>query len=586
MPTKQSQHYFYPAMAASLNLRGLCKGGDDLGCTRLVVHESFPKSVLVSVVPQSNSGMWNRMLVKCCPRFAVVFVMALVFVCRCQVGLGDEPEPPYFNYEMRQMLIEGSYHIEPTPPVAVDNTRQLLLDDHVVDDVWGCRRTVHPPVKHADNPVIRSESLTVHPIVQGTVSYDPMRGGFRLWSRQWHLAREKYDQSLVQNYFESEDGIRWTAPDLQLVEFNGSQANNLMLGDKGVIYGDPSVVKVPPRLRSRGKYAMLYGFVREKLAPGEHHSMQDRIAWSDDGIHWKDQDENPVFHARNDTFCNIVYNAERDVFMMYRRASVNGHQIRRIAYSESKDLITWTQPVVILRPDELDPSMLYGMPVTRYQGVYIGLLQMFYGPPLDSALPEVSELKQSHIDIQLAWSRDGIRWQRHPQRPIFLGNGLPGSYDSGQIGACQGLPELHNEIYIYYRADAALHRKEDLMKNPSGQLCLAKLRKDGFVSLDAPTQGYMLTKPLLCPGGKLHINAKTQPGGFVRVAVRRGDGEQDGNWLQGWTFDEGDDFVFSGDSTDAMLRWETKESFDSLQGQSIRLHVWMMKAALYSFWFE
>ena len=586
MPTKQSQHYFYPAMAASLNLRGLCKGGDDLGCTRLVVHESFPISVLVSVVPHSNSGMWNRMLVKCCPRFAVVFVVALVFVCCCQVGLGDEPEPPYFNYEMRQMLIEGSYHIQPTPPVVVDNTRQLLLDDHVVDDVWGCRRTVHPPVKHADNPVIRSESLTVHPIVQGTVSYDPMRGGFRLWSRQWHLAREKYDQSLVQNYFESEDGIRWTAPDLHLVEFNGSQANNLMLGDKGVIYGDPSVVKVPPHLRSRGKYAMLYGFVREKLAPGEHHSMQDRIAWSDDGIHWKDQDENPVFHARNDTFCNIVYNAERDVFMMYRRASVNGHQIRRIAYSESKDLITWTQPVVILRPDELDPPMLYGMPVTRYQDVYIGLLQMFYGPPLDSALPEVSELKQSHIDIQLAWSRDGIHWQRHPQRPIFLGNGPPGSYDSGMIGACQGLPELHDEIYIYYRADAALHRKEDLMKNPSGQLCLAKLRKDGFVSLDAPTQGYMLTKPLLCPGGKLHINAKTQPGGFVRVAVRRGDGEQDGNWLQGWTFDEGDDFVFSGDSTDAMLRWETKKSFDSLKGQSIRLHVWMMKAALYSFWFE
>ena len=72
----------------------------------------------------------------------------------------------------------------------------------------------------------------------------------------------------------------------------------------------------------------------------------------------------------------------------------------------------------------------------------------------------------------------------------------------------------------------------------------------------------------------------------MRVAVRRGDGEQDGNWLQGWTFDEGDDFVFSGDSTDAMLRWEMKESFDSLKGQSIRLHVWMMKAALYSFWFE
>ena len=82
--------------------------------------------------------------------------------------------------------------------------------------------------------------------------------------------------------------------------------------------------------------------------------------------------------GRSDTPNNIVYNPERDVFMMYRRATVNAHEIRRIAYSESKDLVTWTQPQVIVDPDELDAPMLYGMTVTRYQGVYLGFLQMFY----------------------------------------------------------------------------------------------------------------------------------------------------------------------------------------------------------------
>ena len=71
-----------------------------------------------------------------------------------------EPKPPYFNFEARQMLIEGSYDVLPSTPVIVAHTRQLLMDDHVVDDAWGCRRTVHQPEKHSDNPLLSSEDPT------------------------------------------------------------------------------------------------------------------------------------------------------------------------------------------------------------------------------------------------------------------------------------------------------------------------------------------------------------------------------------------------------------------------------------------
>ena len=71
--------------------------------------------------------------------------------------------------------------------------------------------------------------------------------------------------------------------------------------------------------------------------------------------------------------------------------------------------------------------MLYGMTVARYQGVYLGFLQMFYsgnagystGPRL---YRDGSVDKEFHIDIQLAWSRDGIHWERHPGRPIEVVN--------------------------------------------------------------------------------------------------------------------------------------------------------------------
>jgi hypothetical protein len=255
------------------------------------------------------------------------------------------------------------------------------------------------------------------------------------------------------------------------------------------------------------------------------------------------------------------------------------------AYSESRDLISWTQPEVIIFPDELDPPMFHGLTVGKYQGVYLGLLSMFYQwlePPFVDAPGPKPKLLQ--LDVQLAWSRDGRQWQRHPQRPTFLANGGPGSCDAGTILPFSGFVERKDRIYIYYRCDPVLPRLPLLKKSNAASLCLATLRQDGFVSLDAPKEGYVLTKPLLIPGGRLHINAQTEPGGFIRVALRRGDGVNDGDWMEGWTFEQQQEF--RGDSTDAVLAWKSGSNLDSLKGRSVRLHFWMNKARLYSFWME
>jgi hypothetical protein len=226
--------------------------------------------------------------------FALLLILAMGVASSAQ----PDPKPPYFNFEMRQMLIEGSYDILPGTPVAVGNTRQLLMDDRVVDDAGGCKRTVHRPEKHESNPLITS-----------------------------------------------------------------------------------------------------------------------------------------------------------------------------------KDLVTWTQPVVILRPDELDPTMFYGMPVTKYQGVYLGFLQMFYScsdPVREVSLPGP---KSHQIDIQLAWSRDGIDWERHPERPIFLETGAPGSYDWGMVFVLQGLPEKDEKVYIYYQGDQAFHIGTDVKNNPTGNSRSARISR-------------------------------------------------------------------------------------------------------------
>ncbi len=504
---------------------------------------------------------------------------------------------PYFNFEKRHMSIEGSPNITPTKPIKVGHERQFVMDKHLVDSTWNCFRRVHQPKKHPGNPLIPGDKSTADgfrmPVQVGTVLYDQDLGRFRFWSSLMDSTRPKFDGSKVQTYWESEDGIEWTAPELGIVEFEGSRANNVIRGTEGYIYGSASVVEVPQRLRARGRYAMLYGGVREDRPPGRTHGMENRIAWSEDGIHWEDQLENPVFVGRNDTFGNMVYNPERDVFMQYRRASVNAHELRRRAYTESADLVTWTQPEVILDSDELDAPMLYDFTVERYHGMYLGMLHPFYGT--NAGYETGTRLyrdgivkKHQQIDVELCWSRDGKAWERHPERPMFIENGpfsAETQYDWGLMYVCQGIIERGEELYIYYRGDGMLH-----FNTPGtiGNFCLATLRRDGFVSLGnlghSEWPGYMLTRPLSCPGGELHFNVKSKAGGAVRVAVRSGDGEQDGQYLDGWNFE--DMVAVGGDSTDATVEWKVNPNFDALKGASVRLHFWFDNAEMYSFWFE
>ena len=94
----------------------------------------------------------------------------------------------------------------------------------------------------------------------------------------------------------------------------------------------------------------------------------------------------------------------------------------------------------------------------------------------------------------------------------------------------------------------------------------------------------MLTRPLAYPGGKLHVNARTESDGFIRVAVREGEGVRDGEWHEAFRFEQST--PFTGDSLDHVLTWEGAQTLESFPSRTLRLHFWMEKAQLFSFWFE
>src|SRR5207248_2756818 len=144
------------------------------------------------------------------------------------------------------------------------------------------------------------------------------------------------------------------------------------------------------------------------------------------------------------------WNPERQVFMLYMRgwhcAAVNwpvlgkGNPRRRVNYSESKDLKHWTEPQQILTPDELDTNDFYGLQVFRYADYFLGQLWIY-----DDDVEE-------SIEIELIWSRDGIHWSRHPDRPRFLPRG-----DDYMVIPAQEPVVVGDEMFVYYTSHEQPH---------------------------------------------------------------------------------------------------------------------------------
>ena len=165
-------------------------------------------------------------------------------------------------------------------------------------------------------------------------------------------------------------------------------------------------------------------------------------------------------------------------YVAYARPTTKeGNPVRRIGRSTSDDFIDWTDPQEVLVPDSDDPPAMefYGMPVFRYEGHYLGLLYAYQARP-----EEPRQRNFGTIDVQLASSRDGVDWERSGDRTTFLPNGPAGSIDAGEIYMAREPVLVDDELWFYYSPGTMEHG----VTGRSGPLCLAKLRLDGFVSVD------------------------------------------------------------------------------------------------------
>ena len=230
------------------------------------------------------------------------------------------------------------------------------------------------------------------------------------------------------------------------------------------------------------------------------------------------------------------------------------------------------------KPGTVQRTHFYACPILPYETMYVGFLQI-YRPE------DIWGFFHGPLWLELVTSRDGVHWLREEcdtalqnsnalqsmSRPPLLNIGKFRQFDRGMVLAPPPIL-VGDQLYLYYTGYDELH---DLLPYRSG-IGLARLRKDGFASLDADdSSGEVLTRRFAGVGGTLQVNC-TAGGGSVRVELL----DADGHPIPGYGRDECE--ALTGNSVCQAVTWKTHKELPA-NGGPVRFRFILQRARLYSF---
>ena len=472
-------------------------------------------------------------------------------------------------------------------PLEIDSTHQLFVDDYLISEIEHLTREFHQPTKHPGNPLMPGGYVGV--------LHDADQGRFRMW---YGL-----------HYLTSSDGVHWEKPP-------EAATDSLLASDGGELRGfmyNPDL----PEQEGRYKAVVERRYSEGKKEPGGFYLYHSR-----DGIRWERWSPRPIL-ARS---TNIMKPCEfrpagagvpaefewgvpthfqgngvgdtstfrydtvlkRYIFdgkyiLMYppdkiRQLGIvpepDRYHLRLRTFSESEDLIHWSPPSFLMYPDRLDPPdrQIYAHVGFVYESMWMGVIQAMCVQP--------TGWKQ--VDLRLSYSRDGRHWLRPQHREAFIPLGNADSWEADYSGIAYTAPALvGDELFFYYFGSRNPQRDKDPERRWPTYLGLARLRRDGFASLNAgDTPGQMLSRPLRFRGTTLFVNAEVADGGWVKAAVLSETAQP----VDGYGLDQAVPLTQA--TTRGRMSWMSRPAMEPCRDDHQRILLQLEKAKLYSFWIE
>jgi hypothetical protein len=461
--------------------------------------------------------------------------------------------------------------------------RIWFFGDSVFHARNGAKRTVVPPRKYRGNPVMDRETPWEgdNTYEWPTVLYDEEDGLFKVWYECVYARTHRLNGRTVVAYATSADGLHWDRPTLNHIAFKGSKKNNIVL---------------------RGQYRKVRGKCVNvcKRGPGDFHLFYwDAVTpttgrgvihyTSPDGIHWTMDKASPVIQTPidrtqtggNDDVLRVSWDPAKKRFLLAMRTMPlenldkpglqktvpGGFSQRRISMATSTDGRKWSKLKTVLTPRMIDPPEIqfYALSPFRFEDTYLGWLQIFK--------PE-----GGHIDIELAWSPDGMKWERVVPGETYLPNGTPPAHDSGLIHPVTEPILVGDQLYLYYWATNDNHSGFAYGgKKKEASLYLARAEASRQVCLvQGKRPGHFMLKPMKIGKGDLMVDADARKG-QVTACVRDADTFHP---VKGYTFD--DCIPATGNGKGLILRWKKDRALGDLAGKTVVLHVRFEGAKMYS----
>ena len=457
------------------------------------------------------------------------------------------------------------YLISPPPVIPINIGRQLLVDDFLVESTTLTRNnhqaTLHPVPILLPGPY--ENGIWSAPFSDG-VWYDPADGLYKLFYKGGVTG-------LAIGIAYSTDGLTWVRPS---IPDSPTPNSNLVIKtngrDSGTVWLD--MLDANPARRFK---AFLY-----------QGGGNQRSYFSPDGIHFTLQTA-PIYSIYDRT--TFFWNAFRQLWVKSARSTeiVTGNAQRPTGdqrvryYSESPDLVTWTpaarSEAFWVASDDLDPVYpntttypeLYNLDAVSYESLTVGMFSMFYPAPG----PDL-------VELNVGFSRDGFYWSRPargggPANAFIPASGVAGSWNGFNTQSAGGaFLVVGDELWFYFSARNAPHSVTPTQISTG----VAKLRRDGFVSLDAgPVEGTLTTRPITFTGNQLYVNVDA-PAGSLQVEIL----DTAGNVIA--PFSKANSLVVQANQTKRQVTWSGVSSLAAIIGQPVKFRFYLQNGKLYSFW--
>lgn len=482
--------------------------------------------------------------------------------------------PPRYEVSSIREEMPVPYLTNKPAVIPINVGRQLFVDDFLVSE--GNMETIfHTPDYYSLNPVL-GPSEEWENTIEGApyaapfsdgIWYDEVEQKFKMWYLAGAGMIHKDDkQTFYTAYAESLDGKHWEktlcdiVPQTNIVDTCNRDAATVWLDKQE---SDPS------------KRYKLFNVERRPT----DRRWQFILKYSADGIHWSEGvAQSGDLYDRSSVF----YNPFRKVWCLSMRYGTElssrsrsyleaadpetavsmAHRVRKGV--TDKNVVYWFSPddKEPRNPDfpEVDPG-IYNFDCIPYESIMLGQYSVWQGPE-NNICAKLGIQKRN--EICLGYSRDGFHYSRPSHIPFMANDQRNDAWNWGNMQSIGGVPLVVGDSLYFYTSGRRLN---NIMWDSYTSTGLAMLRRDGFVSKHAGSEGAELTtEPVTFDGAYLFVNADIR--GTMQIDVISTSGKTLCTYSLG-----------TSDSTKIYVGEVKKYS-----GKNVQLRFKLTDGDIYSFW--